>query len=337
LVSPLFYWVSHTYDHPTLDGIGYAAARAELTMNNDVAKKIRLSNYSTTSLVTPNISGLHDAQVMQAIVDAGIKYVVTDTSVAGQENPSPNVGLYNWMQPRVFMIPRRPVNLFYNVSTPADWTAEYNCLYHTFFGRDLTYAEMLNFVSDQLLPYLLQGESDPWMFHQPNLVAYDGRHTVLTDLLDLTLEKYYGYFTLPILSPSMDALGKIVEMRTRLQSAQIDAAIQPDGSIQIASNAEVTVPITGLARAGAETYGGQALTRVAVKAGTAVTVGVPVVVTPPVVPPPVVTPPVVKPPVVKPPVVKPPVAKPPVVPAPAKTAAKDAKKDAKADKKANKH
>jgi hypothetical protein len=314
-VSPLFYWVSHTYDHPTLDGIGYAAAKAELTMNNDVAKKIRLANYSTTSLVTPNISGLHDADVMQAIADAGVKYVVTDTSVAGQANPSPNAGLYNWIQPKVFMIPRRPVNLFYNVSTPADWTAEYNCLYRTFFGRDLTYAEMLNFVSDQLLPYLLQGENDPWMFHQPNLVAYDGRHTVLTDLLDLTLEKYDGYFTLPILSPSMDALGKIVETRTRLQAAQISATIQPDGSIQVASNADVTVPITGLALAGAENYGGQALTRVAVKAGTPATVGAPVVVTPPVV----TAPP------------------PPPPPTTTKADAKAQKKDAKADKKDSRH
>jgi hypothetical protein len=260
-----------------LDGIGYAAAKSELTMNLDVAKKLRLANFSANSLVTPNVSGLHDAQVMQAIVDAGIKYVVTDTSIPGQNNPSPNVGIYNWLQPGVFMIPRRPVNLFYNVSTPADWTSEYNCLYHAFFGRDLTYAQMLDFVSDQLLPYLLQGETDPWMFHQPNLVAYDGRHALLTDLLDLTLQKYSGYLTLPILSPSMEALGKIVEARTRLQAAQFTATLQPDGSVTVASNAAVTVPVTGLALAGAETYGGQTIGRVAVKAGVVTTVAPPVV------------------------------------------------------------
>ena len=92
---------------------------------------------------------------MQAAADAGIKYLVTDTSIAGQDNPFPNVGIYNWSQPKLLMIPRRPVNLFYNVATPADWTAEYNCIYHSYFGRDLSYAEILDFVSDQLLPYLL--------------------------------------------------------------------------------------------------------------------------------------------------------------------------------------
>jgi hypothetical protein len=76
-LSPFFYWISHTYDHSTLDGIGYAAAKAEFTMNDDVAKKLKLANYSFTSTVTPSISGLKDAQVMQAAVDAGIKYLVT--------------------------------------------------------------------------------------------------------------------------------------------------------------------------------------------------------------------------------------------------------------------
>ena len=272
LLSPLFYWVSHTYDHPMLDGIGYAAASAEFKMNNDVARKLKLSNYSTTSLVTPNISGLKDAEVMQAALDAGVKYVVTDTSQPGQDNPRPNLGIYNWMQPRILMIPRRPVNLFYNVSTPADWTSEYNCLYHAFFGRDLTYAEILDFVSGQLLPYLLRGENDPWMFHQPNLVAYDGRHTVLTDLLDATLAKYNGYFTLPIVSPTMDALGQSVDARTRLAAAHVTATVQPGVALTLTSDAAVTVPITGMAIAGAESYGGQSIAWVRVKAGQTVTI-----------------------------------------------------------------
>jgi hypothetical protein len=272
LVSPLFYWVSHTYDHPMLDGIGYAAAKAEFTMNNDVAAKLKLSNYSKTSLVTPNISGLRDADVMRAAYDAGVRYVVSDTSQVGQNNPSPNIGIYNWVQPRILMIPRLPVNLFYNVATPADWMSEYNCMYRGFFGKDLTYAEILDFNSNQLLPYLLRGQNNPLMFHQPNLVAYDGRHSLLSDLLDTTLAKYNGYFTLPIVSPTMDALGKSIEARMKLQSAQVTATLQPGASLTLTSNADVTVPITGLAISGAETYGGQPIARVSVKAGLPLTV-----------------------------------------------------------------
>ena len=273
-VDTFFYWLSHTYDHATLDGLGYAAVKAELTMNNDVAKQLKLANYSATSLVTPSISGLKDAQAMQAMVDAGIKYVVTDTSQPGQDSPFPNGGMYNALQPKVFMIPRRPVNLFYNVATPADWTAEYNCLYRSFFGRDLTYPQILDFVSSQLLPYLMHGEVDPWMFHHPNLVAYDGRHSLLTDLLDLTLAKYSGYFTLPITSPAMDALGKTVEAKTRFRYANVTATLQPGASLTVFSDAEVSVPVTGLAIAGAESYGSQSVARIAVKAGQAVAVNV---------------------------------------------------------------
>jgi hypothetical protein len=266
-LNRLFYWISHTYDHPTLDGIGYAAASSEFTMNNAVAAKLGLVNYSVKNIVTPNVSGLRDPQVMQAAFDAGIRYLVTDTSIAGQDNPFPNVGIYNWVQPALLMIPRRPVNLFYNVATPADWASEYNCIYHSYFGRDLTYQEILDFVSNQLLPYLLRGENDPWMFHQPNLVAYDGRHALLTDLLDLTLAKYNGYFTLPIVSPAMDALGKSIAARMDRLAANVRATLQPGVSLTLTSDKEVTVPITGLAVAGAEMYGGQPIAWVKVPAG----------------------------------------------------------------------
>jgi hypothetical protein len=271
-IDKLFYWVSHTYDHPMLDGIGYAAASAEFTMNRDIAKKMKLDNFKVVNLVTPNISGLSDPDVMQAALDAGVRYVVTDSSRPGQDNPSPNVGIYNPSQPTILMIPRRPVNLFYNVATPADWASEYNCLYRSFFGRDLAYPEILDFVSGQLLPYLLRGENDPWMFHQPNLVAYNGARTLLTDLLDATLAKYNGYFTLPILSPSMDALGKRIDARMTLQAAQVTATLDPGVSLTLTSNADVTVPVTGLAMAGAESYGGQNIASVRVKAGVPLTI-----------------------------------------------------------------
>jgi len=287
-VDTFFYWLSHTYDHPTLDGLGYAAVKSELTMNNDIASQLKLANYSATSLVTPSISGLKDAQAMQAMADVGIKYVVTDTSQPGQDNPFPNGGMYNALQPKVFMIPRRPVNLFYNVATPADWTSEYNCLYRSFFGRDLTYQQILDFVSSQLLPYLLHGEVDPWMFHQPNLVAYDGHHTLLTDLLDMTLAKYSGYFNLPIASPTMDALGAIVTAKTRLHYANVTATLQPGASLTVYSDTDVSVPVTGLAIAGAESYGGQKVARIGVQAGQAVavnvTTGTTTTIAPPAVP-----------------------------------------------------
>ena len=102
------------------------------------------------NLVNPGYTGLTTAAVMQAMFDVGIRYVVGDTSVQGYDNPSPNAGIYNPLQPQILMIPRRPTNLFYNVSTPDQWVAEYNDIYRSFWGRDLSYAEILDHESDVL-------------------------------------------------------------------------------------------------------------------------------------------------------------------------------------------
>ena len=48
---------------------------------------------------------------------------------------SPNTGFYSSLDtfvptnPRIFIIPRYPTNLVYNVSTPAEWVSEYNYFY----------------------------------------------------------------------------------------------------------------------------------------------------------------------------------------------------------------
>ena len=143
------------------------------------------------------------------------------------------------------MIPRRANNLFYNVATPAAWVAEYNCVYRGFWGRDLTLAEILDLESDQLLMHMVRGENNPWMFHQANLVAYDGTRSVLTDLLDRTLEKYNRLFNLPVVSPSMDALGAAIEQRMRYLDARVTATLQPGVSITLESDRSVAVPVTG--------------------------------------------------------------------------------------------
>ncbi|MEO7020042.1 MAG: hypothetical protein ABI234_07835, partial [Ktedonobacteraceae bacterium] len=193
-----FNWVSHTYDHTNLDNVDYPTATSEITLNNQVATSMNFTHFSSSAMVTPDISGLHNPNFLQAAVDNGIRYLVTDTSLPGYNNPTPNTGIYNPLQPQILMIPRHPNNLFFNVSTPSGWVAEYNCIYHNFWGRDLSYNEILNIESQTLLGYMLKGELDPWMFHQPNMRAYDGVHTLLSDLLGLTLQKYQQYYNLPI-------------------------------------------------------------------------------------------------------------------------------------------
>src|SRR6266446_5841592 len=262
-----FNWISHTYDHTNLDNVTYTTANSEITRNNQAAKKLGLSHYSTLNMVTPDVSGLANLAFLQAAYNDGIRYLVTDTSVAGGTNPSPNAGIYNTYQPAILMLPSHPTNLFYNVTTPAEWVAEYNCIYQS----SLTYQQILDVESQFLVTYLLKGELDPWMFHQANLRAYDGTHTLLGDLLDMTLQKYAQYYNLPILNQAMNVLGQTVANWMQYTGAGVTASIVPGVSITITAQKAASVPVTGLNTTGSEVYGGQHISYVNLTAGQSVT------------------------------------------------------------------
>ncbi|MDB5096341.1 MAG: hypothetical protein JWM80_762 [Cyanobacteria bacterium RYN_339] len=241
-------WVSHTYSHFMLDAIAYDDFSAELIANNGVATGLSLPGYDRKALVTPNVSGLANANAMKAAYDQGVRYLVSDTSVAGQDNPSPNAGIPNALVSGLLEIPRHPTNLFYNVSTPAEWADEYNKLYRSYWGKDLSYDEILEDQANALLAYLLKGDVDPWMFHQPNMRAYDGTHSLLGDLLDRTFAKYGTLMTFPIESPTMEALAESVAARMAYDAASVKATIMPGRSITLRADRDVVVPVMGLGR-----------------------------------------------------------------------------------------
>jgi hypothetical protein len=209
-------------------------------------------------------------------VDTGIRYVVTDTSQPGYGNPTPNTGLRNELQPKLFMIPRYPTNLFFNVSTPAEWRAEYNCMYNAFWGRNLSYQEILGNISDTMVTYLLKGDLNPLMFHQPNLRAYDGRRSLLGDVIEMTIAKYQALVTFPVVSPTMAAVGDRMMARQAYNQAGISATLVSGRGLVIRAEKAAVVPVTGLNIAGAEQYAGQPIAYVAMAAGTTRTIAIPV-------------------------------------------------------------
>jgi hypothetical protein len=208
---------------------------------------------------------------MQAAYNFGVRYLVSDTSRPGQGNPSPNAGIYNALVPPILMIPRYPTELFEGVTTPEQWTDFYNQLYGAYWGRDLSYEEILNDQSDRLLGYLLRGDTNPMMFHQGNLRAYDGQHSLLGDLLDLTLAKYNQVFTLPIKCPTMDVLGVTVADRMAYNASGVTGVLAPGVSVTLRTVKTAKIPLTG-ARYGTstESYGGQWTSFVTVTGGRSV-------------------------------------------------------------------
>ena len=267
-----FKWISHTFDHTNLDSINYANATNEITQNNATASALGLSSFDVRNMVTPDISGLTNPNFLQAAFDNGIKYLVTDTSRPGYDNPTPNTGIPNPIQPSILMIPRHPSNLFFNVSTPSEWAAEYACIYPQLA---YTYPQILDNISDTFLVNMLKGDIDPEMFHQPNLRAYDGTHSIFGDLMDATFNKYGNLVTFPVLSPVQDAIGASMSGRAQYDAAGVTGSFIAHQRVMLTAVQSATVPVTGLPSANAETYAGQTISHVAVAAGQTVTMPLP--------------------------------------------------------------
>ena len=282
----MFKWISHTYTHPYLDDLTYAQALPEITQNNQTATSLGLPNFSRANMVTPNITGLNNPQFIKAAYDSGIRYLVTDTSIPSHRPASPNVGIPNWVDARILMIPRHANNLFFNVSTPAEWTSEYNSIYAAYWGRDLSYAEILNNQAELLLGFLLKGDVSPLMFHQPNLRNYDGTgKTLLGDLLNKVADKYEALYNFPALSPTMNALGVTLQQRMTYNASGVVATRNANNTVTLTVTKAARVPVTGLISGGivsytgtaapaitSETYAGQRISYVTLAAGQSVTI-----------------------------------------------------------------
>lgn len=237
-----FKWVSHTFDGTSLEAATYDQAAVELSQNNAIARSLGFATSDKRDLVTPAGSGLANPDAMRAAFDAGVRFVVTD----GQTDPSPNTGIPNALQAGILEVPRRPTNLFYNVSTPDQWTAEYNAIYRSYWHRDISYQEILDKESDVMLYDLLTGSLDPFVFHQANLHQYAAGHSLLGDLLDALFKKYDRLLVQPIQSPTLDALGQCMLDRATYNATTITATLKPGVAITIGTDRAVTFPVTGL-------------------------------------------------------------------------------------------
>jgi len=281
-----FRWISHTFTHANLDNIGYNKATTELRKNDNMAGTLKFTgkNYAKKAMIQPDISGLNNPQFLRAAADFGIRYILSDTSQPGWDNPTPNTGFYSSYQPKILIIPRRPTNLYYNVSTPAEWVSEYNWFYgpsgqFPYWDRNLSYQEILDKESDMMLQYMLKYDVDSLMFHQPNLRAYDGTNSLMGDLIDATLVKYEQLFKLPVLSPGQVATGETMAARMvyNKSGAKATLALGATPQITLRTTKAVTVPLTGVTLpSGTETYGGQPISWVTLPAGGSATLPGPV-------------------------------------------------------------
>jgi hypothetical protein len=278
-----FKWISHTYEHELLTDISYTDALAQLNKNHMVAQQLKFSQYFKDSMIQPEISGLNNPEFLRAAKDFGIRYILSDTSQPGWKNPSPNTGFYSTYQPSILIIPRYPTNLYYNVSTPAEWLSEYNHFYapgglFPAWDRALTYSEVLDKESEIWLRYLMKFDLNPVMFHQSNLRAYNNKTSLLGDLIDVTVGKYNRMYTLPIRNPSQHETGILMAARMAYNASGVSGRLLlgTTNRISLTTVNPVQVPLTGVSNgASTESYGGQIISTISLGANGTATIPAP--------------------------------------------------------------
>lgn len=278
-------WLNHTWDHENMDRMTQSDARNEVAQNCDVAAQHHLNGFACSELVTPDISGLTSTTALPGIVEAGARYVVSDSSITAEvaatrgttpgDNPSFNVGRVNSIDERVYHVPRHPTSMFYDVTTREAEVDEYNTIYRSYWGRDLSYEEIIQVDTSFGLHYLLTGDIDPLMFHQTNLRSevIDGEsHSLFGDWVEGSASRFAALVRLPILTLTQRDIAGAMQARAAFNACGVAATYVEAGAarmITLRSSGTCVVPITGVSSsAGAvEVYAGVPTTEVALTAG----------------------------------------------------------------------
>jgi len=271
-------WLNHTWDHDNLDAVTRAKAKSEVAQSCSLARTLKLHRFNCNELVTPDMSGLQNTRAINGMLDAGVKWVVSDTSITDAvrpgfpgTNPSFNVGRYNPLNARLYQIPRHPTSIFYDTSTQETQVDAYRTRYPQFGG--ITYAELIDKDSEFGLHYMLTGDIDPLMFHQANLRDYGNGRSLYADWVDASVAKYLAYSDAPVLTLRQSAIGTAMQARGKLDACGVTATIVESAgtrSLQLTTAQACTVPLTGVASPSSglvEVYANEPTTAVLMAAG----------------------------------------------------------------------
>jgi hypothetical protein len=296
-----FFWINHTYSHKNLDcytvtpagdcqPATYDQSYYEIQQNFQAGQQVGLPA-DPLSIITPAISGLNSSDFLFAASDLGVRYVVSDMSIADELPSAPNTGALTPLNDAVVFVPRLATNIFYNATVPggegADGseTDEYNYFFGPsgivrvggqggapFFTDLQTYAQVIERESDALVQLMLRYEPYPCMFHQSNLFGYDVKRSLFTDVIDRTLQKFTDISALPVLSLAQSEIGKLLEDRMGWLASGVHATLIPGESITISVDNSAKVPVTGVCAMDCGDYGGDKQSAIAIRGGESMTV-----------------------------------------------------------------
>ncbi|HEY1619869.1 MAG TPA: hypothetical protein VGG25_19760 [Streptosporangiaceae bacterium] len=244
-VASKFWWVNHTFTHQWLgctqdftvspwqcakDSGGATSWVSAATVTDEIVKNVQWAHdngipIQADELAPGEYSGLRilpqqpedNPNLLTAIGANGIKWVPLDAS---REAAMRNVG-------SALGVPRHPIDVFYNVSTKANETSEYNWIYDSAAdgGSGLCTTSgttclapldlktgwtsfVLPLQITRMLGAVVQNDPRPFMFHQSNLTGDRLLYPVVNGVLSQYKAVYAG--NAPIVNQRLSAAGAVL-------------------------------------------------------------------------------------------------------------------------------
>ncbi|KXS13981.1 hypothetical protein M427DRAFT_70895 [Gonapodya prolifera JEL478] len=267
-----FFYTSHTFTHENFDNTSSSDIDKELKTNLKMAgagflNLVGTQWWSSTSMVTPQISGLHNEFALTTLTANGITTIVGDNSrpaISDSTKPydfwvtTTATSNYNGYT----VIPRWPCHVYFFCTQPNEIEYIYNILYNQTLGMS-TWSQILQREQDRVLLLLLGIRHDPTMFHQANLRNADmptvtvagktGKLGVLQQWIEMVFSAYTNLVNWPVISLKGDDLAKVYRERavrnTCGASTYYDLVVSATGqgsvsTIRVTSAGSCRVPVT---------------------------------------------------------------------------------------------
>ncbi|KAI9096204.1 hypothetical protein DFS34DRAFT_650923 [Phlyctochytrium arcticum] len=262
-----FFWCSHTYTHEALDNATRYDVDNELGFNIYFAQISGLSDsagHSKKSMVTPQITGVHNGDALQSLVANGITSIVGDTTRTDCTNTT--FPYHPWVSTKASsnyigynVIPRHATVIYFNCSTPDQDILLYNNMYRAVQG-DKNFDYLIEYEVERVNSLLMQLRQDGYMFHQANLRNADlpsvtmkfGGATGKFGLLQQWTESVVGRFrqlvNWPIISPHMDDHTQAFLDRVKRDFCDATVMAVKNGThatgFRVSATRSCTVPVT---------------------------------------------------------------------------------------------
>jgi len=256
-----FFWSSHTFSHENLDNAHKSDVDNEIRLNLEVADLLGLRNkeyWSGGSIITPQISGLHNKDALDVFEQYGIYSATGDLSrpaICNTENPYlPFYTTTESSNKAGFpVIPRTPTEIYYLCSSREEDTWMYNTMYTNYFGRKSTWDEIAQREAERTLLLMLKLRHEAHQFHQANLRAYKKQGNYGESLLEDWTRSVVNYYTKfvdwPLISIKMDKQADIFLERAKLEACGHESKLiiengMVTGITVSAKKGSCTVPVT---------------------------------------------------------------------------------------------